>query len=89
MSPTPATRYDPRLAQLLPYLNHAVAGAEERVVARAVKLLQDGKLTPEGALQLWMEVAAARDVLRRLGAGIKMSAVTEAAAPLDILPNGR
>ena len=61
-----------RIAGMLPYLAKELGGMEAAVVARVFQDLETGVLTPEKAIQAWIEVRQLRKLLKRLETHIKI-----------------
>lgn len=61
------------LAESLPYMNEICSRMQEKVVTAAITDLRAGKLTPERAVHLWMEINAIQGILKSLETRIKLT----------------
>lgn len=55
-----------RIAGALPYIKDEVEGLERRLITQTLTSLQKRELTPEAALQSWIELAAYRALIKRM-----------------------
>lgn len=61
-----------KLAGFMPYLASQIASLEKRLEARVFKAIQDGTLTPETALNLWIEKKNYHDLLKGFQTKVKL-----------------
>ncbi len=60
------------LSEVMPLLEDTVRKTNTRIEADVFRLLRDGILTGEGAIQAWMSIKSNKDMLKGLATRVRM-----------------
>ena len=65
-------RENVQLSEVMPLLQDMIVKSNKRIEADVFRLLKDGTLTGQGAIQAWMSVKSNTDMLKSLTTRVKM-----------------